>query len=446
MSNRIIATIDLKNYNSESSVYKRTAVRGIIKDGEKYLLITSKYGECKFPGGGRKEGETLEDTLFREVLEETGYRVILNSWKENSCKEYGIALERRKGEYEDIIEMTSYYYFCEVEKKAGLRNLDDYEAEYEYQVVWMTLEEAIDKNKKVSNLDACPWVIRDTKVMEQLLARNEFLTKIFPVLPDDMKALLDGHTFQSDSIGCSGARIFLFDNDLVLKTENKREDNDAEYEMMKWMGERSHDVEGVNVPQVIRYYNNGEKTYLLMTRLQGKMACDAEFIKDSKQMVIRLAKALKALWKIDISTCKRKRDLEYKLANARIRINRNLVDIEDAEPETFGPGGFECPMALYEYLVNHRPEEEPVFIHGDFCLPNVFINEDETYGYLDLGNAGIGDKWNDIALALRSLRHNLSDYGKEEEYPVLKSFFFKELGIDEDLEKIRYYILLDELF
>ena len=71
-----------------------------------------------------------------------------------------------------MIEMDSHYFFCQVEEKAGKRNLDEYEAEYDYQIVWMTLEEAIKKNKQVVNLNPCPWVIRETRVMETLEAEG----------------------------------------------------------------------------------------------------------------------------------------------------------------------------------------------------------------------------------------------------------------------------------
>lgn len=156
-------TIDLKNYATENSVFRRTAARGIIRNGDLYLLIYSRYGDYKFPGGGVKDGESLEETLVREVQEETGFRVI-----GGSIKEYGTVLERRKGEYEDVLEMDSHYYLCDVETEAGSRNLDEYEEEYDYQIVWMTLQEAMKRNSKVSDLETCPWVIRDTKVMECL--------------------------------------------------------------------------------------------------------------------------------------------------------------------------------------------------------------------------------------------------------------------------------------
>ncbi len=67
-------------------------------------------------------------------------------------------------------------------------------------------------------------------------------------------------------------------------------------------------------------------------------------------------------------------------------------------------------------------------------------------GFIDMGNCGIADKWEDIAMLYRSLRHNFDGtYGKV--YPGLDpDSFFEELGIEPDREKIDYYILLDELF
>ncbi|MBI6015060.1 NUDIX domain-containing protein, partial [Clostridium perfringens] len=44
------------------------------------LLDISNRGDYKFPGGGVEKGETPEETLRREVQEETGY--ILNEVKE----------------------------------------------------------------------------------------------------------------------------------------------------------------------------------------------------------------------------------------------------------------------------------------------------------------------------------------------------------------------------
>lgn len=58
---------------------------------------------------------------------------------------------------------------------------------------------------------------------------------------------------------------------------------------------------------------------------------------------------------------------------------------------------------------------------------------------IDLGRSGRADKWYDIAFCVRSIREDIG----EEQYVEL---FFDLLGIKPDWEKIKYYILLDELF
>lgn len=97
------------------------------------------------------------------------------------------------------------------------------------------------------------------------------------------------------------------------------------------------------------------------------------------------------------------------------------------------------------------PEEDPVFSHGDYCLPNLFLKEGKVSGYMDLGRSGIADRYQDIALCYRSLKHNYSGRYGGKVYTQLNPDFrpeslFEELGIEPDWEKIRYYILLDELF
>jgi len=50
--------------------------RGILIDDNKVLLIRHSYlPHWQFPGGGVDVGETFENTMRREVLEETGYLV-----------------------------------------------------------------------------------------------------------------------------------------------------------------------------------------------------------------------------------------------------------------------------------------------------------------------------------------------------------------------------------
>lgn len=84
---------------------------------------------------------------------------------------------------------------------------------------------------------------------------------------------------------------------------------------------------------------------------------------------------------------------------------------------------------------------------GDFCLPNIFFDNDNISGYIDLGKTGIADKWCDIALCYRSLSDNYAGRYNGHAYSgVDASLLFQKIGVEPDWEKIRYYILLDELF
>lgn len=51
-------------------------VRAILIDGERVLLIKHSYlPGWHFPGGGVDQGETIEEGMTREVVEETGYKI-----------------------------------------------------------------------------------------------------------------------------------------------------------------------------------------------------------------------------------------------------------------------------------------------------------------------------------------------------------------------------------
>ncbi len=162
--------IDRKNYDPDAeangSVYHRVACRGIICQNGKYLMIRSKYGDYKFPGGGWEKGENYLQTLFREVQEETGYHVIADS-----IRDAYFVTEKRKGDPEALLIMKNLYFYCDVEIQAGNRNLDEYEKEYEYEVIWTDLQAAVQGNEKLAENTLTPWAAREEMIMRDLMEK-----------------------------------------------------------------------------------------------------------------------------------------------------------------------------------------------------------------------------------------------------------------------------------
>lgn len=259
-------------------------------------------------------------------------------------------------------------------------------------------------------------------------------------LPEKISKQLGKEHYQTDETGMSGSSILLFP-DKVLKIQENNEEARNEYRMMKWLDGK------LPVPRVLAHETEGNKTWLLMSRCEGEMACDARYMSDPVRQTRLLAQGLRNLWHVDISDCPADQSLTDKLNAARYQVEHGLVDLDNVEPDTFGENGFADPEALLQWLFTHRPPEEPVLSHGDYTLPNVFLREDHVSGYIDLGRSGIADKWCDIALCCRSLSHNYGGRYHGRTYDGFdEALLFRELGLEPDWEKIRYYILLDELF
>lgn len=240
-------------------------------------------------------------------------------------------------------------------------------------------------------------------------------------------------------IGLSGASVYIYD-DLVLKIQAQNDESDREYNMIRWLEGK------LPVPKIIEHINANKLSYFLMSKCSGKMTCDHEYMEQPKHHAELLAGALNDIWQIDWSICPYRNTLEHKLQQAEYNVIHNLVDINDCDPETFSEHGFKSPEALLYWLQNNKPEEELVISHGDFCLPNILLQNGTMTGLIDLGRSGVADRWCDIALCYRSMRDNYNGIYGRKWSGFSKQYLFDALQIKPDWEKIRYYILLDELF
>lgn len=139
---KTLLVVDAKNYDPGLKELKRLAVRGVVIKNGKILVTEDKFGELKLPGGGMEAGETDEDTLIREVQEESGYIVM-----PDTIRPFGSIIEIRKSIKEEMIwHQESRLYFCDVYNEIGERKLTPHEIRFKYQTSWYTLDQAIEKN------------------------------------------------------------------------------------------------------------------------------------------------------------------------------------------------------------------------------------------------------------------------------------------------------------
>ena len=150
------------------------------------------------------------------------------------------------------------------------------------------------------------------------------------------------------------------------------------------------------------------------------------------------------IWNTPVEGCPRVRTFESDLQKARQRVEHD--EIEEFYRDAFEDEPFETPMDLLLYLEAHVPPFEGVMSHGDYCLPNVLIKDGKVNGFIDLGGAGIADRYCDIADCYRSLKGNYwgwfdtkayADYDPED--------FLRALQMPIDREKLRFVLLLNNL-
>jgi aminoglycoside phosphotransferase len=109
----------------------------------------------------------------------------------------------------------------------------------------------------------------------------------------------------------------------------------------------------------------------------------------------------------------------------------------NVDPERAGWTGQQLLAELHR---TRPPDEDLVVGHGDPCLPNMFFDDDgRLTALIDVDRLGTADRYNDLAIATRSLAHNW--------HPRYAEQLLREYGVAEpDRSRIAFYRLLDEFF
>ena len=179
-----------------------------------------------------------------------------------------------------------------------------------------------------------------------------------------------------------------------------------------------------------------EYEYLLMSEVPGDNCVDAMARLDNDLLVELLAIGLRQIHQVDIAECPFDERIAAKLERAHYHVQHGLVNEDDFDDKRLGMTAQE----VYSVLEKERPaEQDLVFTHGDYCLPNILLQGESISGFIDLDRAGISDRYNDLAIASRSIASNLGT--------AYERHFFQVYGVENvDDEEIQYYRMMDELF
>lgn len=188
----------------------------------------------------------------------------------------------------------------------------------------------------------------------------------------------------------------------------------------------------VRVPHVVSSGTVDGVDWLVTGEMAGTSAIKDEWRADPDWLVPIVARGLRAFHEtIPVADCPFRWSVADALGVTRQRIDAGLIPWTDVHAEHLGLSVEEA----YTRLVRLAPEDEDAVVcHGDYCYPNVFIEDGSVTGYLDLGELSVSDRWWDVAIGMWSTTWNVG--------PGYEELFVSSYGVDIDQPKIDFYRLL----
>jgi kanamycin kinase len=190
------------------------------------------------------------------------------------------------------------------------------------------------------------------------------------------------------------------------------------------------------VPIVLDAGSGSDVEWMLTDALPGKDATRHRLLSDPEVIVPLLAHGL-ADWhaRTAVAQCPFDFRAAVAIAHARERVRAGIATRTDLHPE-YAHLTMDAALAELERL---RPASEDLVVcHGDYCFPNVLLDDDGAIiGYVDLGELGVADRWWDVAVGAWSTTWNVG--------PGYEDLFYATYGVERDDDRITFYRLLYDL-
>jgi kanamycin kinase len=151
-------------------------------------------------------------------------------------------------------------------------------------------------------------------------------------------------------------------------------------------------------------YISGERDWLLTERIGGDDCAASKYLEQPERLCDTLAELLRALHDADYTGCPVLNHTERYLANAERSFRANRFD-RSLFPDSWG---YSSAGEAHKIIETRRHLlQTDTLLHGDYCLPNIILDNWRFGGFIDLGNGGVGDRHIDLFWAIWTFMFNL---------------------------------------
>ena len=151
-------------------------------------------------------------------------------------------------------------------------------------------------------------------------------------------------------------------------------------------------------------YLSGEKDWLLTERVPGEDCTHALYLSEPKRLCDTLAELLREIHETDSQGCPVPDRMREYFTTAE---QNHAVGRYDATLFDDNPWYASADEAWRIVCEGRSLLQSDTLLHGDYCLPNVMLDQWHFSGLIDVGNGGIGDRHVDLFWGIWTLRFNL---------------------------------------
>jgi len=156
-------------------------------------------------------------------------------------------------------------------------------------------------------------------------------------------------------------------------------------------------------PEVLSY-QSGESDWLLTRRIPGEDCIFPVYLANPKRLCDTIAILLRQLHETDATHCPVTDRNERYLALATKNYHLGKFDKDLFS----GHWGFGSAQEAWKEIERNGNYLKPdALLHGDYCLPNILLDNWKFTGFIDLGSGGIGDRHIDLFWGVWTLFFNL---------------------------------------
>lgn len=151
-------------------------------------------------------------------------------------------------------------------------------------------------------------------------------------------------------------------------------------------------------------YEQADADWLLTQAIPGEDCIHRQYLDDPKRLCDTTAQLLRKLHDMDTAGCPvPNRTADYL---ATVKENHRMGKFDGSLfPDSWGYHSAEEAWAVVQEFSGVLKADS--LLHGDYCLPNILLNDWKFSGFIDLGCGGVGDRHIDLFWGTWSLFFNL---------------------------------------